>query len=278
MPIFGGQPLYAYGTLLGLSFLVGWLLCIELSRRDGTDVRRVAQVLAATVMSAVLGSRLMHFVTAPVPLPSLAEFFRFSDGGMVAYGGMIAATCASYAAARATQIDWRTFADNATPSLALGLGITRLGCFLFGCDYGVSSAHVTALRFPRWDYAGVLERLSPAYTQLGQSQFHTTSLGLFYSPSVLPTQLCESALGFCLFAGLMLRRPYVQRRGELTLVFFGAYAVARFALEYIRGDADRGTDVWSTGFTPSQLVSLAIVLIVSGFIAHRAARPTQSQM
>ena len=273
VPLFGGQPLYLYGAMLGVAFLVGWSLCTELCRRDGMPPSAVSKLLLSIVVSAVLGARLMHFVTAPDVHFTLSEFVRFSDGGMVAYGGMLAAVMTSAVVSRAYHISWWQFGDNAIPGLALGLGITRIGCFFFGCDYGMRSEASYAVSFPRWDYAGVIDRLSPAYTAHHESLEFTEMHGLFYSESVIPTQLMESLVGFLLFGLLLCRRPFVRQRGELIHWFFGLYGMARFGIEVIRGDVDRGLDVWGTGMTPSQLISwLALTLVSLSFIIRRRNR------
>ena len=47
--------------------------------------------------------------------------------------------------------------DIAAPTLALGLGIVRIGCFLYGCDYGTVQESSISLHFPQWDDPGVAE-------------------------------------------------------------------------------------------------------------------------
>ena len=260
LPFFGGQPLYAYGTMLGLSFVVGWSLCLALCRRDTLDEDKVKLTLMVVVASAVLGARALHFITDTSAEFSLWQFLQFRDGGMVAYGGMLAAVLTSYLCAALLRLDWQRFADNATPGLAMGLGITRIGCWLFGCDYGQSCTQPFALQYPRWDFPGTLERLSPAYTAHADHASSGALTHLFLSLPVWPTQLLESLLGFTLFAALLLRKPYSRHPGELVSIFFLTYGTGRWLLELIRGDADRGTDIWHTGLTPSQLISMMMIL------------------
>ena len=272
LPILGGQPLYSYGIMLGISFVVGWLLCVELCRRERMNISAVSSILVTVVVSAILGARILHFFTAPNVQLTFAEFFRFSDGGMVAYGGMAAAVVTSYLYAKYVRVNWWAFGDNAIPSLALGLGITRIGCFLFGCDYGHVSTSYFTFRYPRWDLPGVIERLAPAYTAHHGHQVDPFSgTTVLHSFAVYPTQLLESLVGFVLFAVLLLRKPFARFPGELILLFFGTYGVARFSLELVRGDVDRGTDVWGTGLTPSQIFSVAAVFWVINEYKRRLA-------
>ena len=56
--------------------------------------------------------------------------------GRTAYGGYIGGTLAAIVATRLLKVPFWRFADAVAPTLALGLGVVRIGCFCFGCDYG----------------------------------------------------------------------------------------------------------------------------------------------
>jgi phosphatidylglycerol:prolipoprotein diacylglycerol transferase len=73
---------------------------------------------------------------------------------------------------------------------------------------------------------------------------------------VHPTQLYEALLGLVL-AVICLR--VFQRRafqGQALLVLALGYSIARFLLEYLRDDPERGE---AFGFSTSQLISLLII-------------------
>ena len=66
---------------------------------------------------------------------------------------MIGGFLASWYCCRKRSIPLLQWADVAAPSVVLGTAITRVGCFLFGCDYGARSSLPWAVRFPgrtRW--------------------------------------------------------------------------------------------------------------------------------
>jgi phosphatidylglycerol:prolipoprotein diacylglycerol transferase len=130
--------------------------------------------------------------------------------------------------------------------VVLGLGLTRIGCFLAGCCHGARTDLPWGVRFP----AG-----SPASRVFGDMASP--------SPPVHPTQLYESALGFGLLALALWLLPRRRFSGQVFLLVTGLYAVARFFLEFIRADDDRGT-VWGL-LSTSQFISLAVIPLVVGF-------------
>jgi phosphatidylglycerol:prolipoprotein diacylglycerol transferase len=138
------------------------------------------------------------------------------------------------------------WADAAVPSVALGVAFTRIGCYLFGCDFGKplpSSAPAWVARlgtFPRWSEESFAPGVgSPAWLE------HVSHRGL--SPDaaaslpVHPTQLYESLAGLVIFGLLLAVRRQQRFRGQVFLTFAFAYGALRFAIESLRDDPERGT-------------------------------------
>jgi phosphatidylglycerol:prolipoprotein diacylglycerol transferase len=150
------------------------------------------------------------------------------------------------------------WADVAVPSLAGGLFITRIGCYLYGCDFGKRlSDHAPALlrkmgTFPKLPegtlgYAenGLPIIGSPAYARhLSLCQDHAFSANdcrdLHASLPVHPTQIYESLIGLGLLGLLLWMRKRQVFRGQLFFVFTFVYGVLRFLLELLRDDQERG--------------------------------------
>jgi phosphatidylglycerol:prolipoprotein diacylglycerol transferase len=172
--------------------------------------------------------------------------FAMRRGGLVAYGGFLGGLAGSYFFLRRHRIPLLPWADVAVPSLASGLMITRIGCYLFGCDFGQplkesAPAFLKKLgTFPRWD-DGTLEHGSgaPAWVQhvkeRGLSPTSTASL------PVHPTQIYESLVGLLLLALLLWARKKQKFRGEIFFLFAFSYGVCRYLLEILRDDAERGS-------------------------------------
>ncbi|WP_437677450.1 prolipoprotein diacylglyceryl transferase [Sorangium sp. So ce131] len=242
----GPLPIYSYGVMLGLSLVVGWYLTLGLAERDGLPRETMANCYVVTAVAAVLGARVLYILTNLDEFDSLGAMFDIRRGGLVAYGGFLGGFVGSYLFLRSHRIPLLPWADVAVPSLASGLMITRIGCYLFGCDFGrpLGEGAPGWLKglgtFPHWP-EGTLEHGSgsPAWVQ------HVKERGLdpssHASLAVHPTQIYESLVGAGLLALLLLARRRQKFRGEIFLLFTFAYGVCRYLLELLRDDAERGS-------------------------------------
>jgi phosphatidylglycerol:prolipoprotein diacylglycerol transferase len=252
--------IYSYGVMLGISLIVGWYLSLTLAARDGLPRERMASCYVYTAVAAVIGARLLYVLTNLDRFDSLVELLQIREGGLVAYGGFLGGLLASWIYCRVQRIPLLAWADCAVPSLATGLFFTRIGCFLYGCDYGSPSHVPWAVSFP--GISPMAPGGSPAY-QL-QEQRGLLPPGAAHSLPVHPTQIYESLLGLAIFALLMLVRRRRRFSGETFLWFGLSYGVGRFLLEYLRGDDQRGS-LW--GLSTSQVISLAIIpLCVAAYV------------
>lgn len=69
----------------------------------------------------------------------------------------------------------------------------------------------------------------------------------------------ESAVCFLLFLFLWWLARRKRFHGEVILAYAFLYAIARFLIEYFRGDADRGF-VFGGLFSTSQLIAIALAI------------------
>lgn len=244
-------PIYSYGVMLGLSLVVGWYLTLALAERDGLPKETMANCYVITAIAAILGSRVLYVVTNPDEFKSFSDFFALRRGGLVAYGGFLGGYLGSWLYLRAHKIRLMPWADVAVPSLASGLLITRIGCYLFGCDFGkrlpeTSPAWLKKLgTFPHWA-SGTLEGGdgAPAYVK-HLDTFRGTDTGSEIlkagaSLPVHPTQIYESLVGLVLLVLLLWQRKHQKFRGQIFFLFAFAYGYLRFVLEILRDDSERG--------------------------------------
>lgn len=276
----GAVPIYSYGVMLGLSLVVGWYLTLGLSERDGIDRERMANCYVVTAIVAVLGSRAMFLVTNPDQLHGVADFFALRGGGLVAYGGFLGGFLGSWAYLKWRGMPLLPWADAAVPSLATGLAITRIGCYLFGCDFGRplgagAPRWLAALgTFPRWSESVAGEGMgSPAWMEhVSRSLVEPTASS---SLPVHPTQLYESAFGVALFGVLMWTRQRRRFHGQVFCVATIAYGAARFAIEFLRDDPERGSLPIGA---PSHVLWPACLLVLGGCVAVSAVDVLESIM
>jgi phosphatidylglycerol:prolipoprotein diacylglycerol transferase len=192
-----GLPIYSYGVMLGLSLVVGWYLTLGLCVKDGMPRELMGRCYVWTAVSAVVGARLLYIVTNIDRIDGFFQIFKVWEGGLVAYGGFIGGFLGSVLFCRLHGVRLLAWADCAVPSLCSGLTVTRMGCLLFGCDFGKPFTGAWAIKFP----AG-----SPAFNQ--QRIEGLLPPNALESLPVHPTQLYEALNGLVLLGLVMLVRRY----------------------------------------------------------------------
>lgn len=257
-------PIYSYGVMLGISLIVGWYVVLGLGRRDGLSRDWMSNCYISTAVFAIVGARLLYVITNPNEFEDPLQVFQFREGGLVAYGGFIGGTFGSWLHAyrhrKNPGVSFLAWADAVVPSLATGLLFTRIGCLLYGCDFGGRIGadapgwlRAIAIKFPNWatrfpSLAKKFEGGSGCSGPLHGSpawNHHVEHYGLSpdanWSFAVHPTQIYESIVGITLFGVLMLVRWKLRRfTGQLFLVFVMLYGVIRALLETVRDDPERG--------------------------------------
>jgi phosphatidylglycerol---prolipoprotein diacylglyceryl transferase len=267
-------PIYSYGVMLGLSLVVGWYLSLTLADRDGLPKETMANCYVITAVAAIIGSRLLYIVTNLDEFKTFSDVFALRRGGLVAYGGFIGGFIGSWLFLSQHRIRLMPWADVAVPSLASGLFITRIGCYLFGCDFGKrlpesAPAFLKKLgTFPHWAN-GTLDGGdgSPAFVR-HLDLFRGTNTGSAIlsanaSLPVHPTQVYESLVGLGLLGVLFLQRKNLRFRGQIFFTFVYAYGVLRFLLEMLRDDVERGE--YGPMMGEHVLIPAVLLLLAIGF-------------
>ncbi|HMJ11584.1 MAG TPA: prolipoprotein diacylglyceryl transferase family protein [Polyangiaceae bacterium] len=272
-------PVYSYGALLCLSLVVGWVLTLGLGESDGLERPVLANAFVVSVFAALAGARLLYIVTNWREFSTLADVLALRRGGFVAYGGFLGGFAGSWLYLRRVGLPLLRWADMVAPSLALGVLLTRLGCYLFGCDFGkpLPAWAPTWLRavglFPRWADTP-LGAGSPAWLR------HVDERGLSpASLSSLPvhaTQLYEALVGAALFALLLRVRKVQSFAGQLFLTFTFAYGFARFCVETLRDDPERG--LFGPALPAHWYVPLALIVFALAYAVGPSSSIARSRV
>ena len=147
------------------------------------------------------------------------------------------------------------FLDCVAPSLALGLVLGRMGCFLAGCNGGIPTDLSWGVSFPKGSAVHrhqIAAELIPEWYR--------------WSEAVHPTQIYESLFG--LLALPLFLILWRQRLPQGTVFFTGMlwYAVYRFSTEPIRSDTGGLHPI--AGLTFSQTVSLVLGTAAGLWLLH----------
>jgi phosphatidylglycerol:prolipoprotein diacylglycerol transferase len=241
--------------MLALSFLLGIGLAAWRARRAGLNAHAILDLGILIIIGVGLGSRLyyvlLHLEEFPDGILSAFNPFRpegASVGGLVMYGGLIGGTLAVFVYVRIKQLSFLRYADVLAPSLALGIALTRIGCFLNGCCYGKGWDGPLAVSFPPTSRPGLF-----------QSEVHAAGLH--------PSQLYESLGGLALLVVLLTAgRSWKRWEGFQFYMVFLLYSVLRFFVEYTR-HFEAGEMLGP--FTHNQVVCL-VLFAASGFHVLRS--------
>lgn len=250
IPIFeiAGKPISAYTILLTAGVLISLLVIYKKTQKEKLNEINTLFMFLISFIGVFFGSHLLYAVTQTDKLPQFfasvfsLSFESFDDfllsaneifGGAVFYGGLIGAIIAAGIYAKRANLTVE-YIDIATLAIPLFHTFGRIGCFLTGCCYGIE--------FP----IGVTYHYHPDPSVNGITRF--------------PVQLVEAIFNLILF--LILYRLVSKRKykGQILPIYLVSYAIARFLLEFLRGDEIRGhLGVLST----SQIISILILIAVT---------------
>ena len=231
----GSFEITSFGVLVAAGALVGiWVFQRELARRTLPESGVDASI--AGVLGGLLGAKVLwaieHLGEAPV------TELLLSRGGMSWFGGLFGGVLAGIWMLRRRGIPLMAGLAAASPALALGHGIGRIGCFLVGDDYGRPTDLPWGVAFP--------QGLPPT------------------DIPVHPTQLYELAL-LLPVTWLLVRWG---RKGVADRVVFGRYlvlvGVIRFAIEFVRVN-----EPVAGPFTLAHLISAGVALAGVALLATR---------
>jgi phosphatidylglycerol---prolipoprotein diacylglyceryl transferase len=215
--------LYTFGLLLASAYVAAFWWLMREGRRAGMDDDALASLGFWAIGGAIIGAKALMIVRDFREYAAPAELFSRSliTSAGDFYGGFIGALIASaiFFRRHPRLPFWRT-ADLCGPAIALGQAIGRIGCLMAGDDYGRPTALPWAVTFT-----------DPDAARIGGAP-----LGV----SLHPVQLYESIVCLVLFAVLVRLSRRKRFDGEVILAYTFWYAIARFVLEFFRGDADRG--------------------------------------
>ncbi len=208
----GPVEIRSWGVMLFISFILGIWLSQRRCRLQGINPQIVPDLAVVILICAIIGSRINYAVEHPKEFRSFFDFLAIWRGGLTFYGGFILATIGSIAYLKKKKISITLMMDIIAPALALGLCLTRIGCFLNGCCFGKPTKFFLGVKFP------------------------PGSIPYFYFPGekIHPTQLYESAFGLFMFFVLRRLERVNLPRGALFFVFTGGYGVWRFSIDFLR--------------------------------------------
>jgi phosphatidylglycerol:prolipoprotein diacylglycerol transferase len=186
------------------------------------------------------------------PLSAINPFQggRFGIAGLNLYGGVVLALIGAWLYMWVKKLPWTAVFDMLAPTVGLGIGLGRIGCFLNGCCFGKPTDLPWGITFP--------------HESIPESVFGHVALH--------PAQLYSSAYGFILFFVLhtLLKRKTFD--GQVMAVYLMFEAVFRYLIEYVRYyENEMHLNFLGMDPTWNQLISIGLFAlgVVIYFVAPR---------
>lgn len=237
-PIFldlGFLKIHWYGVMAALAAMTAFYVLVmnrkyaKMSKDQAADI-----IFYCVLVGGVIGARIFYVALnwssfAADPWPAV---IRIDQGGLVYYGGFFLAVAMIIFYCRRHKLSVISVFDVMAPALAIGHGISRIGCFLQGCCYGRPTDLWLRVKYPE-------------------------SANIYPGCAVHPVQLYECAGNIIL--GLlfiyMLRRGV--KRGVTVSCYFIGYGVLRFLDEFLRGD--HPASEYTFNLAPAQVIGLGLI-------------------
>lgn len=204
-----------------------------------------------TLALGLLGAKLF-FVVGNIEkvIANEMTLLQLFASGFMFYGGFFGGIVGVAIYCKLFKFKMIKFFDALAGGLALGQAFGRIGCYFAGCCYGVPTNSIIGIVFT-----------NPAHTSV--------PIGV----PLVPVQLIESALCFCIFIFLLVYGSKQRKDGMLFSFYCLLYAIGRFIIEFWRGDEVRGFVgllSWSQFISLLILLSLGVICLIR-FLKNRYA-------
>ncbi len=239
----GPFTVHSYGVMLALSFILGIYLAVRKAEKKNIKGDEIVNLGFVIILASIVGSRLFYVLFHMEEFRGrwLYAFWPVQEdgtvglGGLILLGGFIMAVVSAAFYMRIRKLNFWKVADCMAPSIALGVFLTRIGCYLNGCCFGTSCDLPWGVVFPS---------SSPAGSVMGDVHLH-------------PTQLYSSLYGLLIFGILMFldRKPLLD--GLLISLFLILYGISRFIVDFFRFYENQMFLFAGLGF--NQIVSLIML-------------------
>jgi phosphatidylglycerol---prolipoprotein diacylglyceryl transferase len=239
----GPLTLHSYGFLLAVAFLAGLFVVSSQAKKAGMDATRLTDMAVWLLIAGLVGAKaLLVALDWRFYFRNTRELWSIFQSGGVFYGGLLGGIAvALWFVWRYKLPGWAT-ADVLAPGVVIGQAIGRLGCFAAGCCFGKPASVPWAVTFT--------------------DVYAARQVGTPMDTALHPTQIYESLACFLIFFFLLWLAPRKSFHGQVVLSYAVLYSSFRFAVEFFRGDPDRGS-VFGGLLSTSQLIAIILVLIAA---------------
>lgn len=235
----GQFPIRAYGLIICLAIICGGLTAYALAKKEknGYEVYIIDCGLYSAI-AGLIGARLwdVFFFDWAYYSHHLLQIPFVWQGGMAIQGGVAAGVLTAIAFCYYHHIDTWAFADFFAPAIVLGQSIGRMANLLNGDAFGHPTGSDFGIIYPSTTLA-----------------YHT-----YGAQPLWPAEVWEGQINVIIFVLLLFFSTQKHAKGQVFVLYAILYSIARFFLEFLRGDY---VNPVIGGLKSAQVTSLIVICI-----------------
>jgi prolipoprotein diacylglyceryltransferase len=238
-----GVPTHEF--FIGVGVAVGLLIYFREARRKGVNGEKVSAVAAGALIGGGIFAKVSTAWQFVGDGNSLSDLYL--HGGRSVLGGLAGAYVGAEITKRIVGYK-RSTGDLFAPAVAAAMAIGRIGCFLTeqigtptSLPWGMAVSPEVAATIPNCPQCAGGQAMHPSF--LYEIGFHIIA-----------------------FAVLWRARDRLTAEGATFKLYLLAYGIFRFALEFVRGNAEM-----AGGLTGSQIFLLATLPLLLGYVVRQRA-------
>ncbi|MDR2191906.1 MAG: prolipoprotein diacylglyceryl transferase [Endomicrobium sp.] len=242
----GFTHLNSYAFFMACGFWLGFIYFVYFVKSRKINLmpeNEMIYLFAAIFIFAIFGAKAAYVIAERRELlfENILNLFKFWESGFVYYGGLIGAIVCIALYLTIKKVSFKTFCDIFAPALCINVFFIRIGCFFAGCCYGRETSLPWGIKFT------------------GGAPLH-------------PAQIYEALAAFALFLFLHFYNKKHFGQGKTLSLYLMGYALARFIIEFFRGDERGG---YFLAMSPSQNISIAMFIL--GLVIFTKAEKCQKK-
>ncbi len=246
-----GKTVGNYGIMIVIACAVATLTAYLIAKKTNFSMDDAVLICLIGIAGGITGAYVLRPITKlPYVLINWEKLKRipaedllnFIFGEIVFYGAFLGGAIAIFWFCRGFKIPLLKSLDTLAPAVPLGHALGRVGCYFGGCCYGVSvhADHPFAVVYP------------------------SISLAAPSGVPLLAVPLIEAVVLVCISAVTFLVLFRSKKTGLAIVTYVMLYALARFIIEFFRGDISRGhLGILSTSQVIALVIFLALPLVLA---------------
>lgn len=228
----------SYNLFVGIGIAIA-MLFLQHQKAFNTKTENEKHTIHISLIISIISGFIGAFVFDAYSQNISLTFGNLKQIGLTFLGGLLSGLMVLVVCLKVASLPVLQTLNFITTPFCIAHFLGRLGCFMAGCCFGSPTNSILGLTFP--------------IDSLPHNHYQELI-------KIHPTQLYESAFLICLFAFLVK----LKTKNKFYLYIL-SYSIFRFTVEFIRAD-ERGTVMDQNIFSPSQIISLVIVISLTTLI------------